>query len=138
MSKEINRRGFLALGAGAVAATAVGAATSQADGNNTGIIPWSQKDFYGIVIDIMSVVADLQKYSKGAFEPTKDSFVIAIPTRCDSYLNNVNTYGVTVRKFCKGYWPNSELFLDEHLNNVYHRSCLQVKWDRGHSSLYGI
>lgn len=70
---------------------------------------WAEKDFYGMVRDLNTAVAELQKQCAGNFIPSKHAFKIAIALGCDQFLNEVNEYGHSVREFIAKTWPKSEV-----------------------------
>ena len=77
--------------------------------NSSGDTEWSKKNFYDIVNDLNFAVAELQRKCKGNFIPSKHGFKIGIALGCDQYLNQVNSYGISVRKYIKDTWPKSDL-----------------------------
>lgn len=70
---------------------------------------WSRKNFYEIVRDLNTAVATLQKQCGGNFIPSKHAFKIGIALSCDQHLNQVNQYGISVRKYIADTWPKAEI-----------------------------
>ncbi|MBR2680110.1 MAG: hypothetical protein IKE23_05060, partial [Exiguobacterium sp.] len=79
---------------------------------------WSKKNFYEIVTDLNTAVAELQKQCAGNFIPSKHAFKIGIALGCDQFLNQVNQYGISVRKYISDTWPKSELVVIPEFDNA--------------------
>lgn len=70
---------------------------------------WATKNFYEIVTDLNTAVAALQKQCGGNFIPSKHAFKIGIALSVDQFLNQVNSYGISVRKYITDTWPKAEI-----------------------------
>ena len=79
---------------------------------------WSKKDFYGIVRDLNTAVAALQKQCGGNFIPSKHSFKIGLALSCDAYLNEVNEHGHSVREFIAKTWPKADIVAIPEFDNA--------------------
>ena len=79
---------------------------------------WERKNFYEIVRDLNFAVAQLQKQCAGNFIPSKHAFKIGIALSCDQYLNQVNSYGISVRKYIADTWKNAEIVVIPEFDNA--------------------
>ena len=86
--------------------------------NSNGDTEWSKKNFYEIVTDLNTAVAELQKQCAGNFIPSKHAFKIAIALGCDQFLNQVNSYGISVRKYISDTWPKADLVVIPEFDNA--------------------
>ena len=77
--------------------------------NKDGNTEWSNKNFYDIVTDLNTAVAALQKQCGGNFIPSKHAFKLGLALSCDQFLNQVNQYGISVRKYIADTWPKCEI-----------------------------
>ena len=86
--------------------------------NKNGDTEWSKKDFYEIVRDLNTAVAELQKQCAGNFIQSKHAFKLGIALGCDQYLNQVNSYGISVRKYISDTWPKADLVVIPEFDNA--------------------
>lgn len=70
---------------------------------------WAEKSFKGMVRDINTAVAALQKQCGGNFIPSKHSFKVGIALSCDAYLNTVNEFGISVKEWFAKTFPKAEI-----------------------------
>ena len=117
MSKEINRRMFIGLATGAIAATASGIPESSAKG---AIHSGDESLFYKVVIKLCVAINKLQVASRGMFCPKEGSIGYLVVPKSKEYLLNVkNEYGFSIRSFCKGCWPNMHIVPPSEIDLVY-------------------
>lgn len=86
--------------------------------NAAGETEWAKKNFYEIVTDLNTAVAELQKQCAGNFIPSKHAFKIGIALGCDQFLNQVNSYGISVRKYISDTWPKADLVVIPEFDNA--------------------
>lgn len=91
---------------------------------------WESKNFYEIVRDLNVAVAALQKQCAGNFIPSKHAFKIGIALSCDQFLNQVNSYGISVNKYIADTWPKAEkVVIPEFDDALAGDSVMYVKLD---------
>lgn len=91
---------------------------------------WAKKNFYEIVRDLNFAVATLQKKCGGNFIPSKHAFKFGIPLSCDQYLNQVNSYGISVNDYISKTWPKAEkVVIPEFDNALAEDNVFYVKLD---------
>lgn len=109
MSKEINRRMFIGLAAGAIAATASGIPECSAKGATNSV---DEGLFYKVVIKLCEAINKLQVASRGRFCPKHGSAgYIGVPEDQKWMLDEKNLYGTSVSAFCHMCWP--ELYITD-------------------------
>jgi len=75
-----------------------------------GKMKWEDKGYNGIILDLCSAVATLRdQMGEENFQPDKDKFTIGLSFRKDCYLNTVNKYGFSVRRFIAETWKNCRI-----------------------------
>ena len=79
---------------------------------------WASKDFYGIVRDLNTAVATLQKQCGGNFIPSKHAFKLGLALSCDAFLNEVNEHGHSVREFIAKTWPKCDIVAIPEFDNA--------------------
>lgn len=103
MSKEINRRMFIGLAAGTIAATASGIPESSAKGAIPSV---DESLFYKVVIKLCEAINKLQVASRGSFCPKYGSYgYIVVPEDQKWMLDEKNVYWTSVSAFCQMCWP---------------------------------
>ena len=83
---------------------------------------WEDKGFYGIVGDLISAVSELRnQIGEENFHPDKDKFTIGLSLGKDCYLNTVNKYGFSVRRFIAETWKNCRIAVIPEFDYAYDR-----------------
>ena len=78
---------------------------------------WSSMDFYDIVFDLTHFVVNMQRQSKGVFNPCNDAFKIRLPPSAAQHLSKTNDFGSTVSKFVKDTWPNATFITRQEVSH---------------------
>lgn len=80
--------------------------------NHEGDTTWEEKNFYEILSDIQSVVADLQKATVGNLVPHQDEFVLLLSVSKDQFLSKSSSFtGYDVMHSITNFYPRCSVMV---------------------------